>query len=67
MVQRVRQDQAIRNELGNGRNAGLVRYITGCEDERRFLAVQIGKLTLQRATLPIDLPIHALLKIGNQP
>src|SRR5262244_395513 len=48
VVERVRQDQAIRNELGNRRNAGLVRYITGCEDERRFLAVQIGKLTLQR-------------------
>jgi len=35
------------DELGNRRNAGLVRYIAGCEDERRFLAVQIGKLMLQ--------------------
>jgi len=47
VIEGVRQNQAVGNEPGDGRNAGLVRYIAGCEDERRFLAVQIGKLMLQ--------------------
>ena len=34
-------------QLGDGRNAGLVRDIARGEDERGFLAVQIGKLALQ--------------------
>ena len=43
----VRQDQAVRNELGDGRDAGLVRDIARGEHQRRRLAVQVGELALQ--------------------
>ncbi len=39
--------QAIRHQFRQGRDAGLVRHIAGGEDQRCFLAVQIGKLALQ--------------------
>ena len=45
--QRVRQDQAVRQQLGDGRNAGLVRHVARGEHQRRLLAVQVGKLGLQ--------------------
>ena len=47
VVERVRQDQAIRHQLGERGNAGLVGHIAGGEDQRRFLAVQVGKLALE--------------------
>ncbi len=47
VVPGIRQDQAIRHQLGERRNAGLVRDIAGGEDQRRFLAVQIGELALE--------------------
>ena len=47
VVPGVRQDQAIRHQLGERGNAGLVRHIAGGEDQRRFLAVQVGKLALE--------------------
>ena len=43
----VRQDQAVRNELGDGRDAGLVRDIARGEDQRGRLAVQVGELALK--------------------
>ena len=43
----VRQDQAVRNELGDGRDAGLVRDIARGEHQRRRLAVQVGELALK--------------------
>ena len=45
--QRVRQDQAIRHQLRERRDAGLVGDIAGGEDQRRFLAVQVGELALK--------------------
>ncbi len=47
VVELVRQDQAIRNQLGDGRNAGLVRDVARGEQQRGFLAVQIGQFLLQ--------------------
>ena len=47
VVERVGQDQAVRNELCEGRNAGLVRDVAGREQQRRRLAVQIGKFLLE--------------------
>ena len=47
MVERVGQDQAVRNELCEGRNAGLVRDIAGREHQRCLLAVQIGQFLLE--------------------
>ena len=34
-------------QLGDGRDAGLVRHVAGGEDQRRFLAVQVGELALE--------------------
>ncbi len=47
MVQRIRQDQAIRNQLADGCNAGLVRDVTRGEQQRRLLAVQVGQFLLE--------------------
>ena len=47
VVERVRQDQAIRNKPGDGRNAGLVGDIARGEQQRRFLAVQVGKFLFE--------------------
>ena len=47
VVERVRQDQAIRNELGDGRDAGLVRDVARGEQQRRLLAVQVGQFLLE--------------------
>ena len=47
VVRGVRQDQAVRHQLGNGRNAGLVRDIARGEDQRRLLAVQVGEFALE--------------------
>src|SRR6185312_4065 len=47
VVQGVRQDQAVRNEPGDGRNAGLVGDIARSEQQRRVLAVQVGKFQFE--------------------
>ena len=47
VVQRVGQDQAVRQQLGDGRDAGLVRHVARGEDERGLLAVQVGELGLE--------------------
>src|SRR6266850_4769487 len=47
MIKRVRQDEAVRDQLGNGCHAGLVRHVTRCEDERRLLAMKVGELALK--------------------
>ncbi len=47
VVERVRQQQAIGQQLGDGRDAGLVRHIAGGENQRRRLAMQVGELALQ--------------------
>ena len=47
VVERVRQDQAVRQQLGDGRDAGLVRDIAGSEQQRGRFAVQVGELALQ--------------------
>ena len=44
VVERVGQDQAIRDQLGDGRDAGLVRDVARGEDERGLLAVEVGEL-----------------------
>ena len=43
VVERIRQDQAVRNQFGDGRNAGLVRDVARGEQQRGFLAVQVGE------------------------
>ena len=47
VIERVRQDQAVRNELCDGRDAGLVRDIARREQQRGFLAVQVGQFRLE--------------------
>ena len=47
VVERVGKNEAIGNELGNGGNAGLVRHIARGEEQRAFLAVQIGEFVLE--------------------
>ena len=47
MIERIAEDQAIGNELGDGRDAGLVGHVAGCEHKRGILAVQIGQLPLE--------------------
>ena len=47
MVERIRQDQAIRNQFADRRNPGLVRDVAGGEQQRRFLAMQLGQFPLE--------------------
>ena len=47
VIQRVGQDEAIRQEARDGRNRREIGHPAGGEDERRRLAVQIGKLGLE--------------------
>ena len=47
VVERVGQDQAVRQQLGDGRDAGLIRDIAGGEHQRGRLAVQVGELALK--------------------
>ena len=43
----VRQDQAVRHQLGDGGDAGLVRDVARGEHQRRLLAVQVGEFALE--------------------
>ena len=47
VIQRVRQDQAVRHQSGQRGDAGLVGDVAGREHQRRFLAVQVGELALK--------------------
>ena len=47
VVEGVGQDEAAGHQLGDGGDAGLVRHIARGEDQRRFLAVQVGELALE--------------------
>jgi hypothetical protein len=47
VVERVRQNEAVRQKLGDGRDAGLVRHIAGGEQQRGLFAVQVGEFALQ--------------------
>ena len=47
VVPGIRQDQAIRQQFRDGRDAGLVRHVAGGEDQRRVLAVQVGEFRLE--------------------
>src|ERR1700730_3236099 len=47
MIKRVRQDKAVRDQLGDGCYAGLVRHVTRCEDERRLLSMKFGEVALK--------------------
>ena len=47
MVERVRNDQAVRQQLGDGGNRREIGNPAGGEGERRFLVVQIGQLGLK--------------------
>ena len=47
MVERIRQDQAVRDQLGQRRNAGLVRDVARGEQQRGVLAVQIGQFAFE--------------------
>src|SRR5262249_27478521 len=47
VVEGVRDDQAVGYQLRHGGDAGLVRDVAGGENQRRFLAVQVGKLVLE--------------------
>src|SRR5262249_20334299 len=47
VVPGVRQDQAVRHQLHQRRDAGLVRYIARGEDQRGVFAVQVGELALE--------------------
>ena len=43
----VGQDQAMRQQLGDRGDAGLVRNVAGGKDQRGFLAVQVGEFRLE--------------------
>ncbi len=47
VVERIRQDEAVRHHPSDGGNAGLVGDVTRTENERSLLAVQIGELVLK--------------------
>ena len=47
VVERIRQDQAVRDQFCDGRDAGLVRDIARGEQQRGFLAVQVGEFLLE--------------------
>ena len=47
VVQRIGDDQASGNQLGNGRDAGLVRDVAGGEDEGRVLGMEVGELRFE--------------------
>ena len=47
VVERIGDDQAVGNQLGERGDAGLVRHIAGREHQRGFLAVQVGELMLE--------------------
>jgi hypothetical protein len=47
VVERVGQQQAIRQQLGDGRDAGLVRDVAGGENQGGRLAMQVGEFALQ--------------------
>ncbi len=47
VVERVGQDEAIGQEAGDGRNRRQIGHPARGEDERRRLAVQVGKLGLE--------------------
>src|SRR5258708_25176327 len=47
VVGRIRQNEAIGHQLGDGRDPGCIGDVAGGEDDRRRLAVEIGKLALE--------------------
>src|SRR6185437_2418494 len=47
VVEGVRENEAVRDEPGDGRNAGLVRDVARREQERGFLAVKIRQFRLE--------------------
>ena len=47
VVERVGEDEAIRQQAGDGRDAGEIGDPARGEDERRLLAVQVGELALE--------------------
>jgi hypothetical protein len=47
VIHRVGQDQAIRQQPGDGGDSGLVGHVARGEDQRRLFGVQIGELTLE--------------------
>jgi hypothetical protein len=47
VVPGIRQDHTVWKQLGDSRDAGLVGHIARGEDQRRFLAVQVGEFALQ--------------------
>jgi hypothetical protein len=47
VIEGVGQDQTIRNQFGDGRDASLIGDIARSEDERGLLAVEIGKLSFE--------------------
>src|SRR5512132_1016252 len=47
VVQRIGEDEAVRHQLGDGRDAGFVGHVTRSEDEGRLLAMEIGELALE--------------------
>jgi hypothetical protein len=47
MIEGIGQDQTIGDQLGDGRDARLIGDIARGEDQRRLLAVEIGKLSLK--------------------
>ena len=47
VVELIREDHAVREELAQGRERGLVRNVARGEEKRAILAVQVGKLRLE--------------------
>ena len=47
VVQRVRQNEAVRNQLCDRRDAGLVRDVARGEQQRGLLAVQVGQFLFE--------------------
>ena len=57
VVERVGQDQAIRQQARDGGDAGEIGNPAGGEDERGFLAVQVGEFALE--------PDDRVMRAGN--
>ena len=53
MVELVREDEAVRHQPGDGRDRRLVRNEARGEDQRRFLAVEVGERSLEFDQRPV--------------
>src|SRR6516165_5061120 len=55
-------DHAVRQQLGDGRDASLVGQVSRGEDQRCFLAVQVGELAIASVVTDMQDPVTPVLK-----